>query len=316
MPYADRAGKLSIRPTSITLDAVSSHSVVEYAKGRCLMSSRGGTLRAQWLGRLLRDLRESAGISFQEAADHIVRDPSTISRMETGALPPRMSDVRVLLGLYGVSDSNVLASLEQLTRDIWKKSWWDGYANKVHTRIIELAWLESRAEKLRDFSPVVVHGLLQTQTYAEAVMRANDPDATDKQIAQWLEFRMKRQQVLDRLDFSTILEESIFHRLYGGPDVMRDQLARMLDLSQHPNVTIRVLPLSKIPLAGGEGAFALFTMPAPLPVVAQVPTEVGTTYIEMPKAARLETSYARLERHALDVEETRVFLKTRMEQLA
>jgi transcriptional regulator with XRE-family HTH domain len=279
------------------------------------MRSRGGTLRAHWLGRLLRELREAAGIGLKDAGDHLLRDPSTISRMENGLTPARPQDLRDLLDLYDVNPE-LRAALETLTRDIWVKDWWDSFVRDIDVRVIDLAWLETRAEKLRDFSPVMVHGLLQTQEYAEAVMRANDPDATDKQIAQWLEFRMKRQQALDRLNFETILEESIFHRLYGGPDVMRGQLARILALSQRSNVTVRVLPLSKVPLAGGEGAFALFTMPAPLPVVAQVPTEVGTTYIEMPKAARLEISYARLERHALDVEDTRVFLKTRMEQLA
>jgi transcriptional regulator with XRE-family HTH domain len=280
------------------------------------MRSKGGTLRAQWLGKQLRDLRESAGLSLKDAGDHIVRDPSTVSRMETGSIPARMTEVRELLNLYGVDDEELRVGLEALTRDIWVKDWWDGYARNVHVRVIDLAWLEARAERLRDFSPLVIHGLLQTRDYAEAVMRANDPDVPDEQIAQWLDFRMKRQEVLGQLDFTTILDEAVFQRRYGGVDVMRGQLGHMLDLSQRSHVTIRVLPISRSPLAGPEGAFALFTMPAPFPVVAQVPTEAGTIYVEMPKAARLETSYARLERHALDAEESRVFLKSRMEQLA
>ncbi|HEX6074997.1 MAG TPA: helix-turn-helix transcriptional regulator [Micromonosporaceae bacterium] len=280
------------------------------------MSSKGGTLRAQWLGKLLRDLRESAGVSFQEAADHIVRDTSTISRMETGSLPARMSDVRELLNLYGVDDSNVRAGFEQLTRDIWKKGWWDGYADNVHTRIIDLAWLESRAVRMRDFSPLVIHGLLQTRDYAEAVMRAIDPDATDAQIARWLDFRMKRQEALDGRDYLGVLDESVFHRSIGGPGVMREQFAHLLDLSERPNITIRVLPFSVSLAAGAESTFTLLTMPTPFPVVAQVTTEAGMVYVEIPKAARFEAAYARIESHALDVEDSRMFLKSRMEKLA
>jgi transcriptional regulator with XRE-family HTH domain len=280
------------------------------------MNSRGGTLRAQWLGKLLRDLRESAGVSFQDAAYHVMRDPSTISRMEIGSLPARLSDLRELLNLYGVADPHVRAGLEQLTRDIWMKGWWDGYAGNVQVRMIDLAWLESRAEQARNFSLPAIHGLLQTRDYTEALMRAIDPDVSGQRIAQWVDFRMKRQEVLGRLDYTAILDEAIFHRTIGSPGVMREQLAHLLDLSERPNITVRVLPSSVSLHAGPESAFTLFTMPAPFPVVAHVNTDAGAIYVEMPKAVRFEAAYARLERHALDVEDSRTFLNSRMEQLS
>jgi transcriptional regulator with XRE-family HTH domain len=280
------------------------------------MRSRGGTLRAQWLGKLLRDLRESAGLSLKDSGDHLIRDPSTVSRMETGLTPARMQDLRELMNLYGVNDPELRAALEALTRDIWIKDWWDGYARNVHVRVIDLAWLEARAEKLRTFSLPAIHGLLQTREYAEAVMRANDPDASDEQIARWLDFRMKRQEVLDRLDYTAVLDENVFHRPFGGASVMRDQLAHLLDVSDRPNVTIRVLPFSGSSQTGSESSFSLFTMPAPFPLVVQVATDAGAVYIEMPDAAKFEAVYARLEHHALDAEEFRVFIKSRMEQLA
>jgi transcriptional regulator with XRE-family HTH domain len=280
------------------------------------MRSKGGTLRAQWLGKLLRDQREAAGLSLKDVGDHIVRDPSTVSRMETGSIPARMTEVRELLTLYGVDDQELRAGMEALTRDIWGKHWWDSYARHVNIRVIDLAWLEARAEKIRGYSPMVIPGLLQTREYAEALMWTVNPDVSDKQVAQWLEFQLKRQDMLDQLHCDVILDEAVFHRLYGGPKVMRQQLTHLLDLSERPNITVRVLPFSSSPLAGPESGFSLFTMPAPFPVVAHVPTEAGIMYVEMPKADRLETTYARLERQALDTEESRVFLKTRMEHLA
>jgi hypothetical protein len=92
--------------------------------------------------------------------------------------------------------------LEALSRDIWAKGRWDSYGRNVHVHIIDLAWLEARAEKLRNFSLPVIHGLLQTSEYAEAIMRVNEPHESDERISQWLDFRMKRQEVLDRLDYT------------------------------------------------------------------------------------------------------------------
>jgi transcriptional regulator with XRE-family HTH domain len=280
------------------------------------MRSKGGTLRAQWLGKLLRDLRESVGLSLKDAGDHVLRDPSAISRMETGSTPARMADVRELMNLYGVDDPELRSGLELLARDIWVKDWWDGYARNIHVRVLDLTWLEARAEKIRNFSPMVIHGLLQTRDYAEAIMRTIRPDASEAKIAQWIGFRMKRQDVLHRQDYTAILDEGVFQRLFGGAPVMRGQLGYLLDLLERPNVAIRVLPFSESPLACPESAFTLLTMPAPFPVVAQATTDTDAIYIEMPRTLRFEAAYARYERHALDAEDSRVYIKSRMEQLA
>lgn len=274
------------------------------------------TLRAQWLGKLLRDLRESTGLTLREVANHIMRDASTVSRIEAGIVPVRMPDVVQLMNLYNLDDPTTRTALEQLSLDIWQKDWWDGYASKIQLRVMDLAWLESRAEQLRGFFPLVIDGLLQTRDYAEAVMRAVDPDASEADLQRWIEFRMKRQQVLDKLNYAVILDEGMLLRVVGDAAIMRTQFEHLLDVSHRPNVTIRVLPLSTGALASPESAFTLFTMPHPFPVVAQVPTEAGAIYVEMPKVTHFEAAYARLEQKALDAEDSRTFIKTRMEQLA
>jgi transcriptional regulator with XRE-family HTH domain len=280
------------------------------------MRSRGGTLRAQWLGKLLRDLRESNGLSLKDAGDHVLRDPSAISRIESGSTPARVADVRELMNLYGVDDPELRSGLELLARDIWVKDWWDGYTGNVHVRVLDLAWLEARAGRIRNFSPMVIHGLLQTRDYAESIMRHAEPGTSETQITQWLEFRMKRQDVLHRQDYTAILDEGVFQRAFGGTAVMREQLAHLLELSERPNIAIRVLRFSESPQACPESAFTLLTMPAPFPVVAQVTTDTDTIYVEMPKTTRFEAAYARYERYALDAEDSRVYIKSRMEQLA
>jgi transcriptional regulator with XRE-family HTH domain len=267
---------------------------------------------------LLRDLRESAKYTLKQAGDHIIRDPSTISRMESGALPPRVPDVMELLNLYGVNDETLRAGVEWLSRDVWRTDWWDGYAPHVAGGVIDAAWLEARTEDIRDFGALVLPGLLQTPAYAEAVMRTADPDVPEEQLQRRVEFRMRRQDVLTRAGtprYVAVLEESCLQRAAGGTSVMREQFAHLLELSHRPNVTIRVLPFSTGALPSSEGAFTIYTLPPPFPVIVQMNSEGGGLYIEMPKARRFVEAHSRLENQALDDEESRSWLKTRMEQV-
>lgn len=276
------------------------------------------TLRAQWLGKQLRDLREAAHLHMKDAADHIQRDAATISRIERGITPPRTPDVLELMNLYGVDDVVLRAGMENLSRDIWRKGWWDGYTTHVPGKVIDLAWLESRAERLREFSALVFAGLLQTREYAETVIRAADPDVSDNEVQQWIEFRMARQQVLtkdDPVPYTAILDEATLHRRVGGTEVMRAQLQHLLDASHRPKITIRVLPFAAGAPASPEGGFMHITLPTPFPDVAQVNTEAGVLYVETPESERFDEAYTRLERDALDVEASRACIKSRMEQL-
>ncbi|MFB9471495.1 helix-turn-helix domain-containing protein [Nonomuraea salmonea] len=68
-----------------------------------MSGKRGGTLRAQWLGKQLRDLRERAGLTLKEAGEYVQRDGSTVSRFEAGLYPARTPGVLALLDLYGVT---------------------------------------------------------------------------------------------------------------------------------------------------------------------------------------------------------------------
>ncbi|HEX6074159.1 MAG TPA: helix-turn-helix transcriptional regulator, partial [Micromonosporaceae bacterium] len=246
-----------------------------------MSGKQGPTLRAQWLGKQLRDLREAAGLTLRDAGEHILRDASTISRMEAGFVPARVPDVLELLNLFRVSDQVVRSALEQLSRDIWRKGWWDGYTGWIPGKIIDLAWLESRAEKFRDFSALVLHGLLQTPEYAKAVMWAADKDVNEGDLELWIEFRMRRREIFDRgnpPEYTSIIDEGALRRQVGGPEVMRAQLAYLLELAEHPSLTLNVLPFTAGAPASPEGAFTYLTMAEPFSDVVQINTEGGAIY--------------------------------------
>ncbi|GAA2881504.1 helix-turn-helix domain-containing protein [Nonomuraea rubra] len=283
-----------------------------------MSGKRGVTLRAQWLGKHLRELRERAGLTLKEAGEYLQRDGSTVSRFEAGLYPARTPDVLALLDLYGVTAPQARDGLVRLSRDVWQNGWWDDYSGDVSLGIVDYAWLEARAESITSFDTLVIPGLLQTREYMEAVIRAEDPDASDKQVNRWVEFRLTRQGILtnDGPRLFTILDECVLRRPIGGPEIMRRQLAHLAQSTSAPNIEIRVLPLQAGAHASPDGAFRIFGLPQPFPAVAYVPTPAGAIYVEGETADGLKLKYDRIQRNALSIEDSRRLIAAAKESLA
>ncbi|MGH2601062.1 MAG: helix-turn-helix domain-containing protein [Pseudonocardiaceae bacterium] len=280
----------------------------------------GATLRAQWLGQQLRALRESAGMTLKQAGDYLQRDGSMVSRFESAVHPIRRGDVLALLDLYGVSDERTREGLLRLSEDVWRKGWWDGYANSVDRQYIDMPWLEARAERIRTYEAMLVPGLLQTREYAETLIRnAAAADTPEEQIGKMIELRMTRQQVLSGdapVDFGAVLDESVLRRVIGGPDVLRGQLTRLLDVAERPNVELRVLPLRRGAHAGLDGSFWLFEMPDPYPGVAYVDNPAGAVYVEEDTAVdRFRQAYHQISAMALGGKESAALIAASAKEL-
>ena len=251
------------------------------------------TLRSQWLGQQLRELRDANGLMIKEVAEYLQRDPGTVSRFESGFYPIRRPDLMALLGLYGVSERKRREALMSLSEDVWQKGWWDGFAGDVVGSLVDYVWLESRAEEVQSFAAIVVPGLLQTPEYAEAVIRANDVDKTPDQIERRLDLRIARQEVLegDTQRLSVILDEAVLRRQVGNPEIMAGQLRHLSERMASPAVEVRVLPLRSGTPASVYGSFEIFRMPEPFPEVAYAETLAGAIYVESPDTERFTRAY-------------------------
>ncbi|MFC4586005.1 helix-turn-helix domain-containing protein [Sphaerisporangium corydalis] len=272
-----------------------------------MAGKRGMTLRAQWLGRQLRELREDADLTLMDAGSHIQRDGGTISRLETGLYPARTPDVAALLDLYGLADRDRRDALLRLAAEVWRTGWWDDYSEKLSRSIIDYAWLEARAIKIRSFDALVIPGLLQTGAYLEAVIQRAGEGLSPQQVASGVRFRMQRQKFMGTPEqpyIETVLDESLLYRLSGGPEVLRDQLDHLADLAEHPKMGIRVLPFSSGAHVSPEGAFRIFEMPDPYPEVAFVDSPGGGIYVESDEVQRLTAKYDAIRRDALDHEQS------------
>lgn len=266
------------------------------------------SLRAQWLGMRMREHREAAGRSLPEAAEYLgARTSSTVSRYETGAVAMRWTDVDALLTFYNVADQRVRDELIALAREAWRKGWWEEYRDVVgNRRFLDAPWLESRARSIRTFNQGVVHGLVQTPAYMEAIFR-DDPEFDQPMIDRATQLRLSRQEILRREHrpaMTVILGEGCLRQRIGSPAVMRDQLTHLLELGGAGTITVRVLPFDAAVIRALAGTFTLFELEEPFPPVGYVENLAGCLYVEAPVVERYLRTYDDVDKGALLVRDS------------
>jgi hypothetical protein len=198
--------------------------------------------------------------------------------------------LNAMLEMYGVTDPAQRQVLIDMAREGHRKGWWSVYDDVLPTGFGIYVGLEAEAAGVRSFEAEVVHGLFQTPEYAYAVLREVNSRDTDEQIKRLVDLRMKRQEMVDRdppFDVWLILDEAVIRRTIGGPTVMRDQLARLMDASKLPNVTLQVLPFDSGSHAGLKGPFSILEFPERADAdVAYVESLAGIIYLEKDREVR------------------------------
>src|ERR1700735_492514 len=135
-------------------------------------------LRARRLAAELQRRREATGMSREEVARQLEWSTSTIFRIETGRSRPQPGNVRVLLELYGVTGPE-RDGLIQLARESRQPGWWHSFRDVLPNPYEVYIGLEAGASSIRNFEPVVIPGLIQTEDYARAMFR-NGPRELDR----------------------------------------------------------------------------------------------------------------------------------------
>ncbi|QSB05099.1 helix-turn-helix domain-containing protein [Natronoglycomyces albus] len=275
------------------------------------------SLRAQWLGEKLRDLRKRLRIPQGEASKHIRRNPGMLSRYENGEIPFRREDVLALLDFYGVSNEIERNGLLQLCDDIWRKGWWDQHRDDMGSEFINVPWLEARTDRINTYQHLLVPGLLQTREYADAIIRNEAPKRTpEDQISRWVDVRVERQKVLHRespVQLSVVLEEVALLRPVATSGIMADQLQHLLDRSLESHIEVLVMPMSGGPHKAQSGSFELFEMPFPYMDVTYIDTVGGSLYIEEPQVRHIQAVWDSVRGRALTEEDSRALIKRHME---
>jgi transcriptional regulator with XRE-family HTH domain len=204
------------------------------------------TVRRRRLALELRRLREAARLTCEEVADHLECSASKISRVETGRVSVSPRDVRDMLDLYGVP-AEQRESLVQLARDSRQKGWWHAFSDTMQPQMATYVGLESAASEIRIYEVSLIPGLLQTEDYARAVIRAGMMNSPSEDVERRVALRMARQPAVTRDDppkIWAVLDEAALRRRVGGAGLMRLQLEHLLAQAALPNVAVQVIPFA------------------------------------------------------------------------
>ncbi|WP_229399006.1 helix-turn-helix domain-containing protein [Micromonospora okii] len=241
---------------------------------------RGPTIRRRRLGAELRRHRDAAGITIEAVAERLECSASKISRIETGHTTASPRDVRDMLLIYGVPCGDI-DELVQIAREARQKGWWHPFSTVLAGAYVGL---EQAASSIRTYEQQVVPGLLETEEYASAMIRAARPDFTAEQIQRRVRVRLNRQSLLtqdDPVDLWVVLDEAVLSRPVGGDAVMRGQLNRLVEVARLPNVTLQILPFSVGAHAGMDGPFTILSFPeAGDPDVVYAENATGGLFLE------------------------------------
>ncbi|EXU86008.1 XRE family transcriptional regulator [Streptomyces noursei PD-1] len=271
-------------------------------------------MRRILLGSQLRRLRESRGITREAAGYSIRASESKISRMELGRVSFKARDVADLLTLYGVSDEQEREALLSLAKEANVAGWWHSYSDVLPGWFQTYVGLEGAASLLRVYEVQFVHGLLQTEEYAHAVVSRGMPDASAADIQRRVALRQERQKLLlsERApQLHCVLDEAALRRPYGGRAVMRGQLKHLIDISERPNVRLQVMPFNFGGHAGESGAFTMLRFPeSDLSDVVYLEQLTSALYVDKPEEVALyERAMERLQEDSPNPSGTRDLLR-------
>ncbi len=203
-----------------------------------------------YLAVVVRHARAAKGLTQDQAGEAIHYSGSLIGMIETGRRVPT-PDVAARLDDLLEMDGLIVKLVEEARRDrapSWLAPWLDA---------------ERQASRLRTFQPSLVPGLLQTESYARAVLTVGGLYSAEI-VDQLVAARLDRQALLtsDRpLQYSVVLDETILRRVIGDHATQRAQLGHLVEMAALPNVHIHVIPIEVGGHVGLDGGFVLASLP-------------------------------------------------------
>ncbi len=257
-----------------------------------------------FFGKEVRRMREAAGLTGKQLADTLGCTPQWISTIESGR---KVSEQSALdLDTYFRAGGHF--------HRLWKLAIDVELQTVLPPGFAEYVERESKASTIRIYSPLVISGLFQTESYAETVIGTISNESTSELVSK----RMERQAILTRVNPPRVwltLDETALRRRVGSTETMREQFAYLIEASERPNIMLNVIPESVGYHAGLEGTLTLLSF-AEGPDVAYVETTGEGLLIEQPTAVKDKVvRWDLLRGHVLPAGESRAMIRTLLENL-
>ncbi|WP_329022173.1 DUF5753 domain-containing protein [Streptomyces sp. NBC_00690] len=251
------------------------------------------------VGRQLRLRREAAAMRAADFALAIGYGEDLVYKVEAGKRIPRAEYLDRADAV--LSAGGLIAAMKRDVAEV-----------RYPKRVRDLARLEARAVELLSYGSHALHGLLQTEGHARALLGTRRPALALDELDRALDGRMARQSIFDRLpapELSFVLEEQTLRRPTGGRMVMRQQLERLLEVGQMRNVEIQVMPMDRWEHPGTGGRIQVLKF-GDGSAVGRTDDEYGGRPVSDPKQLRvLELRYGIIRAQALAPGESRAFIE-------
>ena len=245
---------------------------------------------AALFGARVRRLRTAAGLTQAElgARTHVVSTRITQIERASGA-KPTLALARALDTALGADD---------LLVDLWPYVYREAFPDWSRRFMAH----SERAVAIRQYAAHLVPGLLQTESYARAVLSVGRTLGSREQLEERVDLRLGRQQRLraaDRPELWVVLDEAVISRPVGGQAVMRGQLARLMEASAEGHITVQVLPFDQGEHDVMGGSLTVLSMPDSSEIAYTEGAHYGQLIEDPDEVRRLALSYDRLRAAAL-----------------
>jgi hypothetical protein len=228
--------------------------------------------------------------------------------------------------LYG-ADQETTKALMSLAKETKAKGWWQAYGDVVPDYFDLYVGLEAAASRINWFETELVPGLFQTEDYARTLIQMDNADKSDHEIERRVRVRMGRQSILRRpIDpplLRVALRETILRCPVGDNGVMAGQVDRLSEVSELPNVSLRIVPfLAGHHLGMLSGSFEILRFPVngngedSEPPTVYSESFTGALYLDKPaEIARYDQAFGQVWETSLDDEASRELLHNAAEAL-
>lgn len=260
------------------------------------------TQRQRRIGEELRKLREKSGMTAPAAGARVGLGRAHMSHIEAGRTAIPEGKLRALLRTYRCTSDALVEELVAMARATGR-GWWSDYKRLLGLRACDLAELEATAVAHRSFDWLYVPGLLQTPAYMRSLFE-REPHGSPADIDRYVEFRMRRQQILTREpppEVHAVIHEAAFHMHFVERHIMREQIEHLIALAHWPHMRIQLLPFKAPACPPSPGT--------PFVICDSAAPELRTVHVEGPVTAsflgdeeqidRFLTAFDRLSRVAL-----------------
>lgn len=238
-----------------------------------------------------------------------------LSKIETNQARVLPDELDELFAVYGIDDPDQLAKLKRWARAAKSKRRWTQRRPGLPENLTEFAAAETHANRQCIWEPLLIPAQCQTGSFAEALIKAMEPDLTPDEVATRVQARMARQHAEQEL--VVVLDEDVLRRAVTPAEAWIGQLQHLIDMVRSGRLTLRVIPRSVGIHPGHAGWFALLSFANPdFPDRGYTDGRGGSLYLEDPDdVAGCSRTFDTLYKLALPEDETINLIRDLIEQL-